>query len=159
MESKAPSEAPSGVDPFSPGNRSETRPVQPSRESLRTIANEREETSELRTEEKPSRTGTAAIAPVPNNQSGDSNLLDEPDAESFRQRWKRCQTTFVDEPRASVQSADELVAEVMQTVAARFVATRESLESHWDSGDNVSTEDLRLALQKYREFFNRLLAV
>jgi hypothetical protein len=107
----------------------------------------------------PSSTATAVRSPSPDTELDGSNLLDAPDAESFRQRWKVCQTTFVDEPRESVQSADELVAEVMQNVARRFVATRQSLESQWDSGDDVSTEDLRLAMKEYREFFNRLLAV
>jgi hypothetical protein len=57
-----------------------------------------------------------------------------------------------------VESADQLVAEVMQKVAAQFVATREALERQWDRGDRVSTEDLRQAMRMYRDFFNRLLA-
>jgi hypothetical protein len=31
------------------------------------------------------------------------------------------------------------------------------LEKRWGQGDSVSTEDLRLALQRYRSFFDRLL--
>lgn len=85
-------------------------------------------------------------------------LLKGAETDAFRNRWEDTQRSFVDEPRESVKQADELVAEVMQQVARRFADTRSSLEQQWDRGDNVSTEDLRLALQQYRDFFNRLLA-
>jgi len=63
----------------------------------------------------------------------------------------------VDEPRRAVQQADSLVAEVMKRLAESFAKERGALESQWDRGDNVTTEDLRLALQRYRSFFDRLL--
>ena len=65
---------------------------------------------------------------------------------------------FVDEPQITVQQADELVAEVMQTLATQFAETRRRLEGQWSSNADVSTEDLRLALMRYRSFFNRLLS-
>ena len=65
----------------------------------------------------------------------------------------------MDEPRAAVQMADELVAEAIQKLAESFAGERNRLEQQWDRGDNVSTEDLRVALQKYRSFFRRLLSV
>ena len=108
--------------------------------------------------------GTAAIArgsepDVPKrDESAAAPLLASSEASKLKHRWEECQQHFVDEPKASVESADELVAEVMQKVASQFAATRESLEQQWDRGDRVSTEDLRLAMQKYRDFFNRLLA-
>jgi len=64
---------------------------------------------------------------------------------------------FVDEPRRTVEEADKLVAAVMQRLAEGFANERSGLEKQWDSGENVSTEDLRLALQRYRSFFDRLL--
>ena len=67
------------------------------------------------------------------------------------------QAGFVDSPRHSVQQADELVAAVMQRLADGFAEERSLLERQWDRGDNVSTEDLRVALQRYRAFFGRLL--
>jgi hypothetical protein len=73
-------------------------------------------------------------------------------------RWNEIQTAFVDEPRQSVERADQLVAELMQQLAKSFAETRNRLEQQWDSGDDVSTEDLRLALTRYRSFFHRLLA-
>ena len=93
-------------------------------------------------------------------RGGDSDkpLVEGSRAQEFRSRWEQYQQRFVDEPKGAVQSADELVAEVMQTVASQFASTRESLEGQWDRGDEVSTEDLRLAMQHYRDFFNRLLA-
>ena len=66
--------------------------------------------------------------------------------------------SFLDEPRKAVENADNLVAETMKQLADRFAAERTNLESQWDCGDQVSTEDLRQALQRYRSFFQRLLA-
>ena len=75
----------------------------------------------------------------------------------FRLQWTNVQTGFVDEPRRTVADADKLVASVMQRLAEGFANERSGLEKQWDRGDNVSTEDLRVALQRYRSFFDRLL--
>jgi hypothetical protein len=77
----------------------------------------------------------------------------------FRQRWQDVQGSFVDDPRAAVRNADELVANVMTRLAEIFADERGKLEHEWDKGENVSTEDLRVALRRYRSFFDRLLAV
>ena len=82
------------------------------------------------------------------------------DAErDFRAKWQNIQTGFVDEPRHAVEQADELVAELMQHLAQSFSDQRSGLEKQWEQTDKVSTEDLRLALQRYRSFFERLLAI
>lgn len=65
---------------------------------------------------------------------------------------------FVDEPRDSVQKADGLVAEMMERLAQTFSEERTKLESQWERGDDLFTEDLRIALQRYRSFFQRLLS-
>jgi hypothetical protein len=75
----------------------------------------------------------------------------------FRTRWSNVQTGFVDEPRRTVEDADKLVAAVMQRLAEGFANERSGLERQWDQGGDVSTEDLRVALQRYRSFFDRLL--
>ena len=93
------------------------------------------------------------------NGDAQTPLLPSGEADGLRSRWEDCQRSFVDEPRDSVKQADELVAELMQTLARQFAEARANLEQQWARGDDVSTEDLRLALQRYREFFNRLLAV
>jgi len=80
-------------------------------------------------------------------------------ANDFRNRWKDIQTGFVDEPRQAVQRADELVAQAIKRLAERFAEERNRLEQSWDRGDQVNTEDLRVALQTYRSFFQRLLSV
>jgi len=80
-------------------------------------------------------------------------------AENFRARWGDVQAGFVDEPRGAVQQADSLVAEVMKGLAETFANERTNLEGQWSRGDDVSTEDLRLALQRYRSFFDRLLSI
>jgi len=84
-------------------------------------------------------------------------LFSEPEMGAFRSQWSKLQTGFVDEPRRTVEDADKLVAAVMQRLAEGFANERSGLEKQWDSGDNVSTEDLRVALQRYRSFFDRLL--
>jgi hypothetical protein len=86
-------------------------------------------------------------------------LLAADEIPAFRSRWDGIQTSFVDEPRHSVEQADTLVAEVMKRLAETFAAERAKLEQQWSQGDNVSTEDLRVALQRYRSFFDRLLTM
>ena len=88
-----------------------------------------------------------------------SSLLPENVGSEFRSEWDRIQVSFVDEPRKAVEQADSLVAQVMQHVARTFSDERKNLEGQWSRGDNVSTEDLRIALQRYRTFFGRLLSV
>jgi hypothetical protein len=84
-------------------------------------------------------------------------LLPGHEAMEFQRRWEEIQTGFVDEPRRVVEQADELVAGLMKRLAESFAGERERLEAEWDSGADVSTEDLRVALQRYRSFFRRLL--
>ena len=87
-----------------------------------------------------------------------TQLLGNDEAGGFRERWLSIQVTFVDEPRQAVEEADSLVDELMQRLAQTFSQERENLESQWSRGDDVSTEDLRVGLQRYRSFFERLLA-
>jgi hypothetical protein len=79
------------------------------------------------------------------------------DNSRFLERWNEVQATFVDEPRQAVERADALVAEVIQELARVFAEERRRLELAWSGGDEVTTEDLRLALQRYRDFFHVLL--
>jgi hypothetical protein len=77
----------------------------------------------------------------------------------YRARWSAIQTGFVDEPRKAVEEADTLVAELMKRLAEVFADERRQLETHWERKDEVSTEDLRIAMRRYRSFFERLLTV
>lgn len=86
-------------------------------------------------------------------------LFSGTEANGFNSRWDSVQVAFVDEPRQAVEKADELVASAMKRLAEVFAEERARLEEQWDRGDSVSTEDLRVALQRYRSFFRRLLAV
>ncbi|MEU6019677.1 hypothetical protein ABZ826_38745 [Streptomyces sp. NPDC047515] len=76
----------------------------------------------------------------------------------FRARWQKIQGEFVDDPKNAVNAADQLVAETMQALATTFSEHKRGLEGQWQRGEEVATEDLRIALQKYRSFFNRLLS-
>ena len=115
---------------------------------------------------------SAADLAVANGTSGDSALTiakptQEPnlplfaqnDTQDFRARWEKIQIGFVDEPPKAVQQADELVASAIKRLAEVFATERQKLEAEWDKTDNVSTEDLRVALRRYRSFFDRLLSV
>jgi hypothetical protein len=112
----------------------------------------REDASGAKTTDRQNTAGTpsaAAAAPLFLN-----NELEE-----LRNRWNGVQTAFVDEPRRAVEQADGLVASAMKRLAEVFAEERSKLEHQWDRGDNVSTEDLRIALQRYRSFFHRLLSI
>jgi hypothetical protein len=97
--------------------------------------------------------------PGPDGDRANMPLFPDTDAAEFRKQWDNIQASFVDEPRRAVEQADVLVANAMRRLAEVFAAERSDLEGQWDRGDKVSTEDLRLALQRYRSFFGRLLAV
>jgi hypothetical protein len=84
-------------------------------------------------------------------------LFPAEEGEQFRSRWTEIQAGFVDDPREMVEQADHLVADLMQQLARQFSEERGRLESQWDSDDDVSTEELRVTLTRYRSFFNRLL--
>jgi hypothetical protein len=99
----------------------------------------------------------AATAPAPDEHA--APLFSAEEAKDFRARWDAIQVSFVDEPRPVVEQADNLVAVAMKRLAEMFAAERARLEGQWDRGGNVSTEDLRLALRRYRSFFGRLLSV
>jgi hypothetical protein len=86
-------------------------------------------------------------------------LFSADETKNLRAEWDSVQVGFVDEPRQAVERADALVAGAMKRLAEMFAAERERLEKQWDRGDSVSTEELRLALQRYRSFFGRLLSV
>ena len=96
---------------------------------------------------------------IPERTSEATPLFPESELEGLRSRWSEVQTAFVDEPRNAVEKADGLVAAAMKRLAEVFADERSKLEQQWDRGDNVSTEDLRIALQRYRSFFQRLLSV
>lgn len=97
---------------------------------------------------------------APAGEGGDERapLLADDNAQSFRQRWDDLQAGFVDRPRQVVEQADDLVSELMRELSTGFSERRSSLEAQWERGDDVSTEDLRIVLTRYRSFFNRLLS-
>jgi hypothetical protein len=94
-------------------------------------------------------------------EAGESRaeLLPGNEREEAEQRWRDIQARFVDEPRSSVEEANALVADLMDRLVSGFGAERSRLEAQWDRGEDVTTEDLRVVLQRYRSFFGRLLDV
>jgi hypothetical protein len=99
--------------------------------------------------------GDGGVAAGPGAQA---SLLEDGELQSITMRWKDIQADFVDEPEQAIQEADALVAELMQRLAAMFATERAELEKRWAGGHQVTTEDLRQGLRRYRSFFERLLA-
>ena len=87
------------------------------------------------------------------------SLFADADVTDYRTRWGNIQTAIVDEPRKAVEDADSLVKSVLNKLSKSFTQERETLANQWERGDNVSTEDLRITLRRYRSFFDRLLNV
>src|SRR5687767_11508720 len=111
---------------------------------------EMEQMAEVRTDENKTSAREEDFAP----------LFENAEAEEFRSHWLEIQSRFVDDPAASVKDADELVANVIKSITRSFADKRISLESQWNSGENnISTEDMRVAIKRYRSFFNRLLSL
>jgi hypothetical protein len=106
-----------------------------------------------------SRPGTQGTATAPALDREAAPLFSSSEANDLRGRWDAIQVGFVDEPRRAVEQADKLVAGTMKRLAEIFADERSKLEGQWDQGENVSTEDLRLGLRRYRSFFSRLLAL
>ena len=118
-----------------------------------------------------SQLSTADIASGNAGQQSDSNtnaqqsttesepLFPQDRLNDYRQRWTEIQASFVDDPRGATQQADNLVATVIKDLAQIFSDERQTLEGQWTRGEDVSTEDLRVALTRYRTFFDQLLSV
>ena len=114
-------------------------------------------TSETIIHETPMSEEKILEAPTGATTGSPATLLSREDSEHLRTRWNEIQGKFVDEPRSAVQQADALVSEVVEKITQMFTSEHSSLESQWNKGMDVSTEDLRKALQHYRSFFNRLV--
>src|SRR5271156_5913990 len=99
------------------------------------------------------------FAPAGPTAAAAAPLFATEEAQGLRTRWDVIQTSFVDEPRLAVEQADSLVATAMKRLAEIFADERAGLEGQWDRGDDVSTEDLRLALQRFRSFFTRPVSI
>jgi len=146
-----------------PARKDETR-VEPE-EKLTTAdlaQGKRPPTSEVRAKPTPEQVRDEPVKSVSSdtrNTTDNAPLFPHSELEELRNRWHGIQTAFVDEPRRAVEQADGLVALAMKRLAEVFAQERSKLEEQWGRGGDVSTEDLRIALQRYRSFFHRLLSV
>jgi len=104
-----------------------------------------------------SETSVHVETPVVTKVTSSASLLNREESDHFRMRWNEIQGKFVDEPRSAVEQADALVTEVIELITQMFANEHRSLESQWNHGNEVSTEDLRITLQRYHSFFNSLV--
>jgi len=101
----------------------------------------------------------AEVVPFQRRSSTVEPLIPKRQSEALRTQWRSIQTNFVDQPRKAVEDADNLVVGALKQIQESFVVQRANLEKKWRHGDDVSTEDLRVALQHYRAFFDRLMSI
>jgi hypothetical protein len=121
------------------------------------MTQEQQETPAVtRSDDEPVDRGGAPDPGAPTRQE-DVALFDAPEQEAFWDRWSAIQTSFVDEPRRSVEEANDLVADLMNRLVSSFRDEQSRLEEQWSRGEEVTTEDLRMTLQRYRSFFGRVL--
>jgi hypothetical protein len=118
----------------------------------------RVDSSVARRDEADLAAGTPSVFTKTSARESAQNLLPTESLDRFQTRWQQIQIGFVDEPRTAVHDAQSLVNEMVSELTAVFTRERQTLEQHWDRGTAASTEDLRVALQRYRSFFQRLLA-
>jgi hypothetical protein len=116
-------------------------------------------TGEERMKNKQTVEGRPDKSRVSRSEDGFAALFGKNGAEHFRTHWLEIQSRFVEDPNLSVKQADELVTNLIKNIMGTFADNRTSLEKQWKSGDKVSTEDLRVALKRYRSLFNRLLSL
>jgi hypothetical protein len=166
-------EAGKSVRSEGPGRADAPRPQLVNSPVITPPAGEKHAERERRTNEDPSasapsanqaadvgRPAGAQKAPEASKSSeGTAALFSGDETHDLQGRWEKIQIAFVDEPRKAVEQADSLVATTIKRLAEVFAQERSKLEGQWGRGDNVSTEDLRVALQRYRSFFQRLLSV
>jgi hypothetical protein len=149
-------EAPAPRHESSEGMEPSTARTDPSADSPR------EENEPLTTGDEPptARSEPSQMETEPSSEpSTERSLLADNDLSGLRSRWDDVQAAFVDNPKECVQKADTLVAEVVEQLTTGFSEARSQLEAQWARGEKASTEDLRVALKRYRDFFQRLLSV
>ena len=107
-----------------------------------------------------------APVPVPETKAPTRNEDDSleplfyPDAaRDLRASVDAVQIGFVDDPKQAVRQADDLVRQVLDDLARSFSSERSALDGSADTASQASTENLRLALRRYRSFFQRLLSL
>jgi hypothetical protein len=126
------------------------------RSDVRTVPADRQEFSEQERDRAVASSEQGVISPA-KEQTETQSFLPEERMSILRKEWEDVQASFVDDPRSAVNKANHLVDQLVDELTTTFTNERTSLEGQW-SGGNVDTEALRVALQRYREFFNRLLA-
>jgi hypothetical protein len=97
--------------------------------------------------------------PTQETEKNEESLFADDQLSGFRSRWNEIQVGFVDDPRQAAEQADALVSDLVEQLTAGFSEARSRLEDQWTQGEEASTEDLRIALTRYRAFFNRLLEI
>jgi hypothetical protein len=134
----------------------QNRPVEVSQSETETERDDKRGPQSVRSDYAATRTPARRSVPAAPEATP---LFPDQQLQDLKARWKEIQISFVDEPRTAVEQADSMVASTMQNLASAFTRERTNMEQQWDRGDNVSTEELRVAFQRYRSFFRLLLSL
>jgi hypothetical protein len=110
------------------------------------------------------RTETPGRTPEPQHRATpaehhDDQVFEDQDVERYREQWRELQSGFVDEPKSAVREADSLVSQMMETFTAHLTERKRALSGQWEGDGDKDTEQLRLALRRYRALFDQMLAV
>jgi hypothetical protein len=114
----------------------------------------------------------ASEAPLPQAAAFDANAPLLGDAVGLRASWQQAAAEFVDDPRAAVADAAELVEHTAQTLIGALQQRQRQLRGQWENrtaagvtgsdggvgeaNGTVDTEELRHLMQSYRALFNQL---
>lgn len=138
----------------------EHRAVEEQRETTEPLSVSQEPRTEPQPEATIESTDARIEPPVTESSAAQAeDLFADDELADLRGRWASVQAAFVDDPKDCVQKADGLVSDLVDQLTTGFARARTRLEEQWARGEQASTEDLRVALMHYREFFQRLLAV
>jgi hypothetical protein len=133
---------------------------EPSESQRKDVAEETESESRPDADVEGAARGADVEGAAPDAEGGsEGELFPANERNELEQKWNEIQARFVDEPRGSVEEANALVSDLMDRLVSSFSEQRERLEGQWERGDDVTTEDLRMVLMRYRSFFGRLLEV
>jgi hypothetical protein len=83
------------------------------------------------------------------------HLLKPADRDDLDHRWTAIETGFVEDPARHIEMADDLLGDLIGRLQAALEHDRDRLSGAW-KGSDVTTEQLRELLLRYRASYQRL---
>lgn len=90
----------------------------------------------------------------------DGPLMSRDDQDELSQRMRQAVTDFVESPRRAVEEADSTFDRIVSGLTDALTERRRALRAGWQEQDTeAQTEELRIALQRYRDLSEQLLRI